>query len=124
MSVFKICPKCKHAWETREDFLGDSSIAVIGFLADNEEVEKGAYLFNHLPPGNECNSTLGVYVSNFLDLYDGPFYEELKTGSKECSGYCAKVEELERCNACCRNAVAREIISIIKDILSRNGAPK
>ena len=122
MNNFKVCPKCRYEWETREDFLGDPSISVIGFLADNVEVEKGAYLFNHMPPKNRCNSTLAIYVSQFMDLYHGPKHEDLKAGSEECSGYCARVEVLERCNACCRNATARELISIIKDILSKNSA--
>ena len=120
MSSFKTCPKCRHEWKTREEFLDDPEVSIIGFMANNEDSKKGAYLFNHSPPDGRCNSTLAVYVSHFMDLYDGPFYEELKAGSEECSGHCARIEVLEKCNAHCRNAMAREIIYRISDMLSAN----
>ncbi len=125
MSAFKICPLCKHEWDTRENFLGDRYLSIIGFMADEDSLEKSAYLFNHVLPGKKCGGTLAVTVDQFLDLYDGPLYEDLKLGSQECSGYCARVDVLERCNAECRNAVARKIIHLLVNQLSQNhpGAP-
>jgi len=118
MNPFKVCPKCKYEWKTRDDFLCDPSISLIGFMASLKDFDKGSYLFNHVLTDNRCNSTLAIYVSSFLDLYDGPIFEDLKAGSKESSGHCARVEDVERCNAHCRNAVAREIMHKIISILS------
>ena len=120
MEPFKVCPKCKFEWKTRDEFLSDRSIYIIGFMADLKDFDKGAYLFNHVLSNNKCSSTLALRVPCFLDLYDGPVFEELKAGSDECSGYCARIDVLERCRVNCRNAVAREIIQKISSILSSN----
>ena len=46
-------------------------------------------------------------------MYKGEVYKDLKLGTEECSGHCAKVSDIEQCNAHCRNAVAREIMGEI-----------
>jgi hypothetical protein len=119
MSSFKVCPKCQYEWKTRDDFLKDPFISLIGLMADDDDYQMGAYLFDHRLPGNRCSTTLALYVNNFLDLYDGPDYKDLKAGSEECSGFCAKVDALERCNNKCRNAIAREIMHKVINILSK-----
>jgi hypothetical protein len=113
MGNFKDCKKCKQVWTTRDEFLNDDNIVLIGFMADNNELEKGAFLFNHVLSIDRCNTTFGVYVSDFLDMYKGEVYKDLKLGTEECSGHCAKVSDIEQCNAHCRNAVAREIMGEI-----------
>lgn len=118
-AFFKVCTKCSYKWKTRDDFLSDPSISLIGFLADFKVFNKGSYLFNHLLANDQCNSTLAIDVSCFLDLYNGTLFKDLKVGSKECSGYCAKVEVMKRCNVHCRNVVAREIMHKILNINSR-----
>ncbi len=115
-----MCPKCGYEWRTRDEFVNDPAISVIGFMADFKDFNKGAYLFNHIPVHTACNSTLAVYVSSFLDLYDGPAHADLKAGSDECPGHCASVEDLERCTAHCRNAVAREVMLRIIDQKGKN----
>jgi hypothetical protein len=117
METFKDCTKCKHAWTTRDEFLHDDEIVLIGFLANNDEFEKGAYLFNHVPAGNTCNTSFGLYVSSFLDMYEGKIYDDLKMGTEDCSGHCAKIDVISNCHAHCRNAVAREIMHKIVEIL-------
>jgi len=117
---FKICPKCSHQWHTREDFLSDPGLVIIGFMANLDEFGKGSYLFNHILPRNKCNGTLGVYVEDFMDLYEGPLYEDLHYGTEECFGHCARVDDLQRCKVKCRNAVAREIVQILIEKLSAN----
>lgn len=107
---FKTCTKCGHEWKARKEFLSDPAVTLIGFQADFEDFKKGFYLFNHILEDFDCNTSIAVRITNFLDLYDGPLFNDLKFGSKECSGYCAKVDELKRCTVNCRNAVAREIM--------------
>ena len=114
-ALFKVCKKCRSEWQDRDKFLNDPNIVLIGFMANKAQFDKGLYLFNHVLPDNSCNTTLGMAVSAFLDMYNGEVYEDLKMGTDECLGHCAKIEVIENCQAPCRNAVAREIMqSIIK----------
>jgi len=118
-SCFKVCTKCKTVWKTRDDFIQDPGIKIIGFMASREGVEKGVYLFNHLLPGNACNTTMGLFVADFMDLYAGPVYAELEMGGDNCSGHCKNIDDLQQCRAHCRNAMARDII---QELLQRNTA--
>ena len=111
--MFKLCNKCKTEWKSREDFLNDPNIVMIGFMANNDNYKRGAYLFNHILSNDSCNSTIGLFVYNFLDMYSGKIYDKLKTGTDECSGHCVNIYELENCTANCRNAVARKIMQEI-----------
>ena len=114
---FKFCKKCKTGWKTRELFLNDPNVVLIGFMANNDDYEKGIYLFNHVLPDDSCNTTLGLFVKGFMDMYDGDIYTDLKMGTDKCSGHCAKVDLIEECNVPCRNAVARKIMHKIIMIL-------
>jgi len=107
---FKICPKCDYEWQTRDDFLQDASLFLIGFQAGYAKSDKGFYLFNHLVEKDTCNSTIAVDVENFMSLYNGALYEDVHAGSETCSGHCAKVDDLARCSVPCRNATAREVM--------------
>jgi hypothetical protein len=107
--VFKQC-SCKKVWRTREEFLDDPEVEIIGYQVDLEKLENGFFLFNH----HACKSTLGVTIFIFKDLYDGPVYTERKTGSEECPTFCLYKENLERCPAKCACAYVREIIQIIR----------
>ncbi len=111
--MFKLCNKCKTEWKSRDDFLNDPNIAMIGLMADNDNYKRGVYLFNHRLPDDRCNTTIGFFVDNFLDMYSGETYDQLKMGMDECSGHCVKINELENCSVHCRNAIAREIMQEI-----------
>jgi hypothetical protein len=93
-----------------DTFLNDASIRLVGFQASFNPNHRGLYLFNHIAPDNRCNTTLAVEVDTFMSLYDGPMYEEIRVGSEVCDGHCATVDDLEQCNAHCRNASARELM--------------
>jgi hypothetical protein len=107
---FKICSKCDYEWQTRDDFLQDASLFLIGLQAGYGKFDRGFYLFNHLAEKDKCNSTIAVGVENFMSLYSGPMYETVHAGSEACSGHCAKVDDLARCSVSCRNATAREVM--------------
>jgi hypothetical protein len=111
--MFKLCNKCKTQWKSRDDFLNDSNIGMIGLMANNDNYKRGAYLFNHRLPNDSCNTTIGLFVDNFLDMYSGEICEQLKMGTDECSGHCVDINELENCSAHCRNAIARKIMQEI-----------
>lgn len=108
--MFKKCPLCAHPWKTREAFLSDPGLEIIGYQSRFDEVESGLYLFNHV-----CQTTLALEVAAFEDLYKGPRYETPLTGSDECDGYCLDINALEACRADCKYAYVRDIIQIIKN---------
>ena len=110
MKAFKVCPKCAYVWMTMDAFLNDGSIRLIGFQASFNADGRGLYLFNHIVAHNQCNTTLAVEVERFMSLYRGPMYEEIQVGSEICGGYCASVDDLERCDVQCRNAASRELM--------------
>jgi len=106
---FKTCPVCNQKWLTRDDFLSDPAIKVLGYQVNFNALTLGIVLFNH----EICSDTLGVKVEDFEDLKTGPIYRERKTGSDECPGYCLHKCELSRCPAKCECAWVRDVLQRI-----------
>jgi len=106
---FKVCPACGFEWKSRNDFLNDNSVYIIGYQAHFESLKTGIFLFNH-----SCKGTLALEVSDFADLYDGPVFEERATGSDDCPGHCLHENILDPCPAKCECAFVREVIQILK----------
>ena len=106
--IFKECPNCGHKWKTRNDFLADKNVILIGYQAHFNELETGLFQFNH-----SCGTTFSVMAKDFRDLYDGPIFEDTKTGTRHCPGYCLKKSELAPCPAKCECSYVREIIQKI-----------
>jgi hypothetical protein len=106
---FRTCPNCKFEWETRDDFLSDDSVSLIGYQANFESLLAGYFLFNH-----SCKETISLEVDLFADLYDGPIYSRNLRGSEECPGYCLKEESLEPCPLACECAFVREMMQLLK----------
>ncbi len=109
---FKEC-SCKTSWDSRNDFLSDPDINLIGYQVNFNELELGLFYFNH--DRNGCYSTLAIYANNFKDLYDGPVYENRLTNTKSCSQYCQNIDILTPCPKKCECAWVREIIQIIQN---------
>ncbi|MFH1748525.1 MAG: hypothetical protein ABIG44_15940 [Planctomycetota bacterium] len=107
-TVFKECPMCGVSWDSRDGFLADPGIELVGYQVHFEELTAGFCLFNHA-----CESTLAVTVGDFRSLYDGPVFEDRKTGTDECPEYCLHKEELRPCPARCECAYVREILQLI-----------
>jgi hypothetical protein len=108
--LFKKCPSCGFEWSTRDAFLAESNLKVIGYQVHFEELTAGLFLFNH-----SCLTTLAVPAARFQDLYQGPVFTERATGSSQCPQYCLHQEELTACPAHCECAYVREIIQIIRN---------
>ncbi len=110
-AVFKQCPACELTWRERDALLADPGVNIIGYQVNFEKLVAGFFLFNHA-----CiNTTFLLSVKDFVDLYDGPVFEERKTGSDDCSGYCLHKEMLNPCPARCECAFVREVVQIIKN---------
>ncbi len=123
MNPFKICPKCSYTWKARDDFLADPCLCLVGFQADFKETEFGHYLFNHILADDRCNTTLAVEVDDFLSLYKGHMFAEVKFGSPACEEHCGNVDDLSQCSIECKNAVARKIMqpfSHCKGLIPKN----
>ncbi|MCM8760710.1 MAG: hypothetical protein NC938_06060 [Candidatus Omnitrophica bacterium] len=108
--MFKKCTSCGANWKTRDDFLNDCSLELIGYQANFKSLETGLLLFNHT-----CGTTLSLPAGTFKDIYKGPIYTERKTGTEDCPGYCLHEEELRRCPEKCECAWVREMIQVIKE---------
>jgi hypothetical protein len=111
INPFKICSKCSHTWKTKDDSLQDPAVCLVGFQASSKNTKPGFYLFNHILTDNTCNTTMAVQVNDFLSLYNGPMFEEIKFGSPTCEDHCRSIEDLDLCPVDCKNAIARKIMA-------------
>jgi len=107
--IFKKCGCCAFSWKSRDDFLGDPAVKIIGYQSFPSELMSGAFLFNH-----SCGTTLALKVGSFRSLYDGPVYCEHLIGEEECPEYCLREDSLEPCPERCECAYVREIIQMLR----------
>ncbi len=105
---FKQCGMCGKRWDTRSSFLLDGDIGLVGYSVHWKDLRLGLFMFNH-----NCGTTLGIKAEEFLDLYDGPTYEQRLTGSSACPGHCLYQDELGPCPAHCECAYVREILQVL-----------
>ena len=107
--MYKHCPNCGYEWPSREDFLGDPDITLVGYQVNVARLEAGIVLFNHV-----CKGTLAVYANDFKDLYDGPIFARRATGTDKCPGHCQHRNDLRPCPVECECAYVRNILQIIR----------
>ena len=110
--IFKKCPGCSCQWSSQDLFLSDPTVKLTGYKADFETLDLGLFFFTH--SDGKCGSTMALQVKDFRNLYHGNFYPDRRTGSPECPLYCKDQQQLNRCDALCECAFAREIMQIIK----------
>ena len=115
--IFKNCTCCGYIWTTREDFLSDPTIVLIGYQVQFNNLNLGYLLFNHHV--EDCETTMAIEAGDFTDLYDGPVYDKPLTTTDECPAYCLHKEDLRPCPAKCACAYVREVIQIIKNWAKR-----
>ena len=106
---FKQCMNCQDTWETRDDFIADTEVRLLGFQANFVAPEKGLFLFNH-----SCDGTMSIEVLAFADLYAGPIYLERKITTEDCPEYCLHPNDLRPCPIKCHCFYVREIIDLLK----------
>ena len=109
---FKTCSVCRQTWKDRKSFLGDAEVVLVGYQVNFGELQAGLFLFNHERP--QCRTTLAINAEAFLDLYDGPIFDERATGTAECSSYCLQESNLSLCPTKCECAYVREVLNIIR----------
>ena len=109
MPLFSECLPCGAKWVSRDDFLGDPDVEIVGYNANFDDLLAGTFLFNHA-----CGGTLSLSVRYFNGLYEGTIFTERATGSEDCPEYCLYQEQLDKCLTRCECAFVRNIIDIIK----------
>jgi hypothetical protein len=107
--AFKKCSLCGFEWPTRDAFLEDPALELIGYQVNFEALKLGFFMFNHI-----CKNTLSVRAGDFWDLYNGPVFKERATGGEQCPEYCLHQDVLDPCPAQCECAFVREILQVIK----------
>jgi hypothetical protein len=107
---FKICPFCATVWPSREAFLNDRDLQLVGYQVDFEDLALGLLLFNH----DICKTTLAIRAFQLKDLYSGPVFEKRKTGQEDCSGHCLRSSELAPCPAECECAWVRGLLQVVQ----------
>ena len=111
--LFKQCSFCLHSWTTRDGFLADPDVHLVGYQANFDKLEAGLFLFNHDFP--DCGTTLAIDAARFRDLYHGPVFSERLTLTDRCPRYCMQQEELRPCPARCECAYVREVSDIVRN---------
>lgn len=119
---FKECPDCGHVWDTREDFLADTQLELIGYRADLVDLIGGRLFAVHKVPG--CFSTLTVSLAAFWDLQRGAGHSERLEGDEQCPGHCRDVSDLATCDNPCDCAHAREIVQEVLTLARRIKTPR
>ena len=112
--TFKICAYCQQAWKTRDEFLSDADIILVGYQPHFKNMEEGLFLFNH----QVCTSTMSVISHKFRDLYTGPFYASNKLNNDElnyddCPDFCLFKHKMHGCLQQCERAFVSEVIQIL-----------
>ncbi|MFT5726483.1 MAG: hypothetical protein ACI8PB_000604 [Desulforhopalus sp.] len=110
---FKVCPMCDTKWQSMDVFFADPTLSFNGYQANFGLLDDGIFFFTH--DTENCGSTMGIKVRTFVSLFSGEKYSGSKALSKDCPRYCLDQSNLERCDAQCENAFAREISHIIQD---------
>ncbi|MBN1957981.1 MAG: hypothetical protein JXQ81_01480 [Desulfuromonadales bacterium] len=109
VDIFKTCKICRSLWSSRDQFIADPEVTLVGYQANFVVLEKGLFLFNH-----SCQGTMAIDVQAFADLYQGPVFERRLQGSEDCAGHCLHHNDLQPCPAQCECAYVREIISLLQ----------
>lgn len=116
---FRAC-SCGYEWRSRDNFMSDPQVEVIGYQVNFEHLQEGFFLFNHLTEG--CKTTLAVPAGCFFDLHKGTVFKGHPTPAKECSGYCLRRENIAPCPIMCECAFVRDILQTVSKWPKRSAA--
>lgn len=118
--MFKRCSGCSAVWPSRDAFLGDGAIKLVGYQVQMGRLETGYFLFNHVHKG--CGSTISIAAGEFFDLYQGTVFRTSKFGGVECGGHCLHAQDLDACPAECECAFVREVLQIVRKRMKQTAA--
>lgn len=104
--------ECGYIWKTRDDFLRDKKLKIVGYQPDFINHKYNHFLFQHAAKG--CGQFFGVRASDFHDLREKECANELCFAKEECPGYCKNTVDLRVCSVNCRNASDRIVAAKIR----------
>lgn len=107
--MYKECSECRQSWNDRDHFITDSRVRLTGYRVDFADLGNGRFVFEHL-----CGAILTLAVDELADLYGGSIYEERRTGTADCPGYCLYENRLDPCPARCECAYVREMLQFLR----------
>jgi hypothetical protein len=107
--AFKACPSCGRVWGSREDFMADPEVELIGYQVDAASQDAGLFLFNH-----RCEGTLAIPAAAFVDLVGKPLHAPSLYGTKECEGHCLHCHDIDPCRAFCECAYVRQALQVVR----------
>lgn len=111
LELFKTCKNCGISWRTRDAFVYDNEVRLLGYQPNFVDISKGLFLFNH-----HCGNTLSVRVDGFADLYQGPVYSKSLFGSADCVGLCLHQNNMRPCLAECECSYVRHVLRLIGEV--------
>ena len=85
MDVFKKCSACDKTWKTREEFLQDAEIDLVGYQSTFTMSKPGLFLFNHV-----CESTIAIFADVFEDMSDEEIYQSCDAHLDNHPEHCCK----------------------------------
>ncbi len=108
--IFKNCNSCGQHWESRDDFLSDPDLEVVGYQTFFSNLKLGLFLFNH-----SCDTTLAIEADVFLDLYKGEYHDtRVPVKDVECPGRCLNKNILSPCSSKCKCAFVSTLLGTLK----------
>ena len=107
---FKTCTSCRAIWPTRDDFLTDPLISLVGYQPHFEELTAGLMLFTH----TACGTTLALEVAAFQTLKTSPVFTRRLTNTAACPGLCLHASALRPCPLACECAWVRDVLARIQ----------
>jgi len=107
---FKACSACSAIWRTRDEFLTDPAVILVGYQPHFEELTAGLMLFTHAA----CGTTLALEVADFQRLNTSPVFTQRLTGTADCPGLCLHASALHPCPLACECAWVRDVLARIQ----------
>jgi len=117
---FRTCGMCRRSWATREEFLEDPALKLLGLQVVAELPDANLIMWEH-----ECGTSVSVLARRLRDLLGpvdgGAWPLPLLLGSKDCQQLCTKLENLGACDRPCRNAFDRRVTAWLVQMVERRG---
>lgn len=104
---------CGKAWKTRDSFLKDKKVKIVGYQPDFINRRYNHFLFQHKI--KDCGEFIGIRASDFSDLREKGCPKDVCMGQEGCPGYCLDTFDLRVCSVTCRNATDREVAARIRN---------
>jgi hemerythrin len=105
---FQTCSYCGKKWETFDALVKDKTKKMIGFMADENNPLFNLILFNC-----SCHTTLGLQITQCIELAPHNFSFEERTGAQVKPDYCLQEDKSAPCLRRCACAYTNRIFRML-----------